>query len=83
MTLPSVSLGSFLCSIGKKTGVLAPEKRTHPPGGHAVFYIFTGITLHYKESNSPGKYILKEMFYLEKFVFRGGGFGGSVERMRG
>jgi hypothetical protein len=41
MTSPSVMLGFFLYSIVKKTGVLSPEKRAHPPGGHAVFYIFT------------------------------------------
>jgi hypothetical protein len=30
-------LGFILCSMVKKTGVLTPEKRTHPPGGRAVF----------------------------------------------
>jgi hypothetical protein len=37
MTSPSSMLGFLLCSMVKKTGVLTPEKRAHPPGGHAVF----------------------------------------------
>jgi hypothetical protein len=38
MMLPSGSLGFFLAFI-KENGCFVTRKRTHPLGGHAVFYI--------------------------------------------
>jgi hypothetical protein len=75
MMLPSVSLGFLLCSMAKKTGVLTPEKRVHPPGG---ILFFTSSRDHialraksYKESSRFGKYILKEISFSEIFGRRG------------
>jgi hypothetical protein len=84
MISPSVSLGFLLCSrilcpvieiTGKKTGVLTPEKRAHPPGGHAVFTSSRDhIALRaksYKESSRVCTYILKEIFSSENFAKTG------------
>jgi len=61
MISPSVSLGFLLCSIVKKTGVLTPEKRAHPPVGVLFLHLhWIHIALRaksYKESSRVCKYI--------------------------